>query len=145
MQSPVYFCVCDKTTEQNEGWSGAKCSNQGANTLTQQFGRRRAADVLFWLRRFCAVVCADASFALIKNIYCPYETQMLPPKKLITLPVTEKCLSWGITMTCSEIDDIISKRLFLFRRCMNIKKARNILGQVTPINLFPNWANNCLC
>lgn len=47
MQSLVYFYVCGKTAEQSEGWSGAKCSNQGANTLTQQFGRRRAADVLF--------------------------------------------------------------------------------------------------
>lgn len=47
MQSPVYFCVCGKTEEQSEGWSEAKCSNQGANTLTQQFGRGRAADVLF--------------------------------------------------------------------------------------------------
>lgn len=26
---------------------GAECSNQGENTLTQQFGRRAAADVLF--------------------------------------------------------------------------------------------------
>lgn len=96
---------------------GVECSNQGENTLTQQF-RRRAADVLFWLRRFCApVVCASASSALIKNIYDSDETQILPPTALITFSLTKNPSPERLFYTSPSQISFIYKQHFILIFC----------------------------
>lgn len=71
------------------GCSGSRMEQSGREHFDTAIWTARLRCVILIAPLLCGVVCASASFVLIKNIYDSYETRILPPTALITLLVTE--------------------------------------------------------
>lgn len=71
------------------GCFGSRMEQSGREHFDTAIWTARLRCVILIAPLLCGVVCASASFVLIKNIYGSYETRILPPTALITLLVTE--------------------------------------------------------